>query len=92
MICEDFPTYGSVGGWVTVMLNSLKWNKSWTNVDNSILFEDLWSVETFTIMGKCMDEWIGDIMSNNQNGINLDLIGITQFCVKIYDQWRLPNL
>ena len=29
-----------------VMSNHSKWNKSWPILDNSILFEDLWSVET----------------------------------------------
>ena len=30
----------------------------------------------------------GGVMSNHKNLINLDLIEIIQFCLKIYDLWR----
>ena len=58
------------------------------NQDNSILFEDLWFVETPPPMGGCVGgsvgQWVGlDQMTNNW--INLDLIEIIQFCLKIHD-------
>ena len=34
-------------------------NKSWPNQDNSILFEDLWFVETPPPMGGCVGGWVG---------------------------------
>ena len=76
--------------------NQLKCNKTWMNWDISILFEDLKSVEILSCMGRCiiwwMSELIGGVMSNHKNVINLDVIRIIQFCLKIYDLWRHPQL
>ena len=51
-------------------------------------------------MGRCMDWWVGEWMGGLMGGpcqiinnqINLDLIEITQFCLKIYDLLRHPQL
>ena len=48
---------GSVGKWVGLG-QMTKFNKSWPNQDNSILFEDLWFVETPPPMGGCMSGWV----------------------------------
>ena len=41
-----------VGGLVgQIMWNHLKFNKTWSNWDNSILFEDLWFVDTLPTFG-----------------------------------------
>ena len=61
------------------------------NQDISILFKDLKSVETLPPMGGCMVWWIGGCMGGLmvgpcqiiKNQINLDLIKIIQFCLKI---------
>ena len=64
------------------------------NRDILILFEDLKSVETPPPMGGCMVWWVGGLMngamSNHKNRINLGLIKIIQFCLKIYDFLRHP--
>ena len=54
------------------------------NQDNSILFEDLWFVETPPPMGGCVGGWVGSGQITN-NWINLDLIEIIWFYLKIYD-------
>ena len=36
-----------------------------------------------------MGQWVGSSQMTN-NGINLDLIEIIQFCLKIYDLYRHP--
>ena len=64
-----------------------------------ILFEDLKSVETSPPMGGCMDGgwvggWVGQWVGPGQiikNWINLDLIEIIQFCLKIYVCWDTPS-
>ena len=77
------------GGWVDGwdQVKSLKFNKCWPNQDNSILFEDLWFVETSPPMGGWLGvsvgQWVGLGQMTN-NWINLDLIEIIQFCLKIY--------
>ena len=56
---------GCVGGWVDGWVNGwgqvkwLKFNKSWPNRDNSILFEDLWFVATPPPMDGCVGGWVG---------------------------------
>ena len=76
--------------------NQLTCNKTCMNWDISILFEDLKSVEISPPMNGCiiwwMGELIGEVMSNHKNLINLDIIGIIQFCLKIYDLWRHSQL
>ena len=76
---------GSMGG---VRSNDYQLNKSWPNWNNSILFEDLWFIETPPPMGGCVGgsvgQWVGSGQMTN-NLINLDLIEIIQFCLKIYD-------
>ena len=69
-------------------------NKSWSNWDNSILFEDLWFIETSPPMGGCMGEWMGQWVGSGQmtNLIKLELIDIIRFCLKIYDLWRHPHI
>ena len=89
MICKDTPPMcgwlgGSVGQWV----GQVKWltNNTWPNWDNSILFEDLWFVKTPPPMGGCVGDWVGQWVGSSQmtkNLINLDLIKIIQFCLKI---------
>ena len=85
--------YGLVGGWINLwgQVKSLKILKCWPNQDNSILFEDLLFVETLMPMGGCVGGWVGQWVGSGQmtkNLINLDLIEIIQFCLKIYDQER----
>ena len=53
-----------VVGWVSALMggvrsNDYQLNKSWRNQDNSILFEDLWFVETLPPMGWCVGGWVG---------------------------------
>ena len=36
-----------------------------------------------------MGQWVGSGLMTN-NGINLDLIDIIQFCLKIYDSKEIP--
>ena len=47
-------------------------------------------------MGWWVGEWMGGLMGGpgqiNKNRINLDLIEIIQFCLKIYDLLTHPNL
>ena len=76
---------GCVGGWVSQWVNGCGQVKS---LDNSILFEDLWYVETplqmAGWMGGSVGQWVG-LGQGTKNLINLDLIEIIQFCLKIYD-------
>ena len=73
--------------------NQSKFNSPWTNRDISILFEDLKSVETSSPMDGCIVWWVGGwgvgqwvgSGQNTKNVINLDLIEIIQFRLKIYD-------
>ena len=37
-----------------------------------------------------MGQWVGSGQMTN-NRINLDLMDIIQFCLKIYDLWRHPH-
>ena len=49
------------GGWVGRWVGPGQIIKNWINLDlinNSILFEDLWFVETPSLMGVCMDGWV----------------------------------
>ena len=77
-----------VGQWVGSGQITKKFNKCWPNQDNSILFEDLWFVETPPPMDGCVcgsvGQWVGS-GKITKNLINLDLIEIIQFCLKIYD-------
>ena len=51
---------GWVGGWVGWWVGSGQNSKNcWLNQDNSILFEDLWFVETPPPMGGCVGIWVG---------------------------------
>ena len=46
-------------------------------------------------MGGCMDSWVGRWVGSGHIAkyqINLDLIEIIQFCLKIYDLLRHPHL
>ena len=78
---------GSMGGVRSYYLIS---NKSWPNQDNSILFEDLWFVETPAPMGGCMGQWVGSGQMTNL--IKLELINIIWLCLKIYNLSRHPYL
>ena len=76
------------GAWWWDQVKSLKFNKCWPNQDNSILFEDLWFVETPPPMGGWLDGSVGQWVVSGQmtkNLINLDLIKMIQLCLKIYD-------
>ena len=42
-------------------------------------------------VGGLVGQWVGSGLMTN-NGINLDLIEIIQFCLKIYDLLRHPHL
>ena len=79
---------GCINGWAHV--KPLKSNKSWPNWDNSILFEDLWFVETPAPMGGCMGQKVGSGQMTNL--IKLELINIIWFCLKIYNLLRHPYL
>ena len=98
MICRDTPTHGwvcgwlgeSVGQWVGLGQMTKQFNQSWPNQGNSILFEDLWFLETppptplpIGWVSGSMGQWIMDQMTKNL--ISLDLIEIIQFYLKIYD-------
>ena len=55
---------GWVGGWVGGLMGGVrskhkKFKNCWLNQDNSILFEDLWFVETPPPMGGCVGGWVG---------------------------------
>ena len=74
--------------WLTIVI-SLDLNQ-----DNSILFEDLWFVQTPPPLGGWVDGWLGGWVSGLMGRdrvkwltivISLDLIEIIQFCLKIYD-------
>ena len=39
-----------------------------------------------------MDGWMGGSCQISKNRIDLDLIEVIQFCLKIYDLWRHPYL
>ena len=71
--------------------NHSKFNSTWTNLDISILFEDLKSVETFPSMGGCIIWWVGGWVDGwgQVKSLNIlkivDWIKIIQFCLKIYD-------
>ena len=41
-------------------------------------------------MGGLVGQWVGSGLMTN-NGINLDLIEIIQFCLKIYDLKETPH-
>ena len=85
---------GWVGWWVGSGQNTKKFKNCWLNQDKSILFEDLWFVETLLPMGGwvggTVGQWVGLGQITN-NWINLDLIKIIQFCLKIYDLLRHPH-
>ena len=58
-----------VNGWVSGSMGGIRWNdyqlnKSWPNWDNSILFEDLWFVETPPPMGVCVGGWVGHLVND----------------------------
>ena len=102
MICRDTPPMGEwLGVWVGQWVGQVKslFNKSWPNWDNSILFEDLLFVETpHPWVGGLVVGWMGDSVGQwvgsghmTKYGINLDLIVIIQFCLKIYDLLRHPH-
>ena len=59
---------------------------------NLILFADLQSMETPCPRGGCMSWWLDEGLGSCQitkNGINLDIMEMIQFYVKIFDMWRL---
>ena len=76
--------------------NHLKFDNTSTYQDISIPFEDLKSVKNSPPMGGCgcvggwVGQWVGSRQMTN-NLINLDLIVIIQFCLKIYDLYRHPH-
>ena len=43
------------------------------------------------VVGWMVDKWVGSGQMT-KNSIDLDLVEIIQFCLKIYDLWRHPNL
>ena len=49
--------------------------------DNSILFEDLWFIETPPPMGGSMGEWVG---SGKMTNFIMQVIDIIQFCLKTF--------
>ena len=68
--------------------NQSKFNNTWTYQDNSILFEDLKSVENSPPIGVCIvSGWVGWWVGSGQitKNLNFDPIKIIQFCLKIYD-------
>ena len=91
---------GLVGGLVgRNMWNHKNFNKTWSNRDNSILFEDLWFVDTLPPLDRCMGGWlggwVGQWVSSRQiikNWVNCHLIEIIEFCLKIYDVWTHSHL
>ena len=71
---------------------SVKFNSTWTNWDISILSEDLKSVETpHPLVDVWFCRWVGQWVNgwgqvkSLKISINLDLIEIIQFCLKIYN-------
>ena len=81
------------------MWNHKNFNKTWSNRDNSILFEDLWFVDTLPPLDRCMGEWlsgwVGQWVGSRQiikNRVNRHLIEIIEFCLKIYDLWTHSHL
>ena len=64
--------------------NQLKFKNTWTNQDNSILFEDLKFVENPSPMSGCI-VWLVGLGQIHKTPINVDPIKIIQFCLKIYD-------
>ena len=59
-----------VGEWVGIWVGSCQITNNWINLnnqDNSILFEDLWSVETPPPMSGCMGGWLGGTAICNLN-------------------------
>ena len=81
MICRDTPTHVWVCGWLGGSVG--QWLGS--GQDNSILFEDLWFVETPPPMGVWLGGSVGQWLGSGQMNQSLDLIEIIQFCLKIYD-------
>ena len=78
-----------MGGWVGWWMGSCqitKSNKAWPNWDNSMLFEDLWCVETLPPMGGRVDWWVSSCHMT-KNKINLDLIEIIQIFILLEDLW-----
>ena len=65
------------------------------NQDISVLFEDSTSVEAPPPMGGCMGGrvgwWVG-LGQITKKWINLDLIEIFQFCLKIQHLWKHPPM
>ena len=71
MICRDTPPTqppmgGCVGGWVGQWVRSVQMTNNWINLhlidilfEDSILFEDLWFVDTPPPMGGCVGGWVG---------------------------------
>ena len=43
-------------------------------------------------MGVWVCGWMGGSGQMTKNLINLDLVQIIQFCLKIYDLWRHPSM
>ena len=108
-ICGEFPTHGWVffwwvGRWMGGLVGRKMWNhknfnKTWSNRDNSILFEDLWFVYTLPPLDRCMGGWlggwVGQWVGSHQiikNRVNCHLIEIIEFCLNIYDLWTHSNL
>ena len=65
---------GFFGGWMGGLVGQKMWNhknfnKTWSNRDNSILFEDLWFVDTLPPLDRCMvgcmGGSVGQFMSNH---------------------------
>ena len=48
---------GGLVGWN--MWNHKNFNKTWSNRDNSILFENLWFVDTLPPLDRCICGWMG---------------------------------
>ena len=93
-----------VGGWMGGLVGRKMWNhknfnKTWSNRDNSILFEDLWFVDTLPPLDRCMGGWMGGWVGQwvgscqiIKNRVNRHLIEIIEFCLKIYDLWTHSHL
>ena len=92
------------GGWMGGLVGRKMWNhknfnKIWSNRDNSILFEDLWFVDTLPPLDRCMGGWLGGWVGQwvgscqiTKNRVNHHLIEIILFCLKIYDLWTHSHL
>ena len=83
---------GWVGWWVGSGQNTKNSKKCWLNQDNSILFEDLWFVETPPPTPPPIGGWVGGSVGQWVGSgqmtkilISFDLIKIIQFSLKIYD-------